>query len=105
MTKRGVVYVILLSIITCGIYAIYWTYVTALELNSRDRNEPLTNYFVAILLSIITCGIYGIYWMYKFYKKADIVTGENNIVINFILYFFTGGIVSMAIMQSSFNKM
>ncbi len=104
MTKRNVVTVIILSLVTCGIYAIYWTYVTTQELNNREGNNPLTNYIVAILLSLVTCGIYGIYWWFMFFKKVDSVTGESNFLVNFILMFFGLSIVSMAIAQSSFNN-
>lgn len=104
MKNRSVVSVILLSIFTCGIYSIYWTYVTAEDLNSEDSNEPLMNYILAILLSVITCGIYGIYWNYKFYQKADRVTGANNLILNFILSLFGFSIVSTAVVQDQINK-
>lgn len=104
MTKRSVVSVILLTIFTCGIYQIYWLYVTANELNAEQPEDSLTNYIIAILLSVVTCGIYGVYWFYKFYKKVDSVTGENNILLNFILHIFTGAVVSTAIVQDSINK-
>ena len=58
MTNRSILTVILLSIFTCGIYLIYWMYVTTEELNANDPTEPLTNYIVAIILSIVTCFIY-----------------------------------------------
>ena len=103
MTRRDVFLVIFYSIITCGIYSIYWFYTTTEELNQFDKNEPLQNYIVAILLSIVTCGIYGIYWMYKFYRKVDDVTGENNCILNLVLYLFFSGIVGMAIVQNSLN--
>ena len=52
MTRRDVFLVILYSIITCGIYSIYWFYTTTEELNQFEQKEPLQNYIVAILLSI-----------------------------------------------------
>ena len=104
MTNRSIVTVIILSLVTCGIYTIYWTYVSAQELNNKESENPLTNYIIAILLSVITCGIYGIYWWFKFYKKVDSVTGEDNFLVNFILMFFGLSIVSMAIAQNSFNN-
>lgn len=105
MNKRDIVSVILLSIFTCGIYSIYWYYVTAEEMNYEDKDgEKLQNYFVALLLSIVTCGIYGIYWSYKFYKKADDVVGSENSIICFILQLFGLGIASQAITQSAINS-
>lgn len=105
MTRRDVFLVIFYSIITCGIYSIYWFYRTTEELNQFEKNEPLQNYIVAILLSIVTCGIYGIYWMYKFYRKVDNVTRENNCIINLVLSLFFSGLVGMAIVQNSLNKL
>lgn len=104
MSKRSVLSVVILSFITCGIYAIYWFYVSAKQLNEKQPEQPLRNYIIACLLSCITCGIYGIYWLYKFFKKLDEVTGESNLVLNLLLAIFTGGIVSMAIAQNSMNN-
>lgn len=106
MQKRDVIVVILLSIITCGIYSIYWFYVTAESLNREDSNgEPLMNYILAILLSIVTCGIFGIYWEYKFFKKSDVVTRQDNWIVSLLLSIFFTPIVGMAITQSAINNM
>ena len=105
MTKRSVITVIILSLVTCGIYSLYWTYVTAEELNAKDNTEaPLTNFIVAFLLGWITCGIYLLYWDYKFYVKADKALGTENWIVNFILSIFGFGIVSQALIQDSINK-
>ena len=80
-------------------------FTTTEELNKLEPNEPLQNYIVAILLSIVTCGIYGIYWLYKFYKKVDDVTCENNCILNLVLSLFFSGIVGMAIVQNSINRL
>ena len=105
MKNRSVLAVVLLSIVTCGIYAIYWFYVMAEDMNAKDSTkQPLTNLIVAILLGIITCGIYTIYWMFRFYEKADAITGKNNYVVYFILTLFGFGIVSMALLQNDVNQ-
>lgn len=103
MKTRNVVSVLILSIITCGIYSIYWYYVNTEALNEKDSEEPLMNYIVAILLGVVTCGIYEIYWLYKFYKKMDKVTGTNNCLLNFLLSIFLTSLVGVAIAQSSVN--
>ncbi len=105
MRTRSVVSVILLSIITCGIYSLYWTYVMTEDMNQKDPEEPLMNYILAILLGCVTCGFYLIYWMYKFYKKLDSITGENNCVLNLILSLLFSPIVGSVIAQSSVNNM
>ena len=54
-----------LTIITCGIYGLYWVYVTTKSVNqlaqgdNRDFNPAL-----ALVLYIVTCGIYPIIWYY-----------------------------------------
>ena len=57
---------LLLSIVTCGIYGIYFLYGYVKDINrlcEGDGRES-KNYIVVLLLSVITCGIYGIYWWY-----------------------------------------
>lgn len=104
MKNRGIVSVVLLSIFTFGIYAIYWFYVTANALNEADKEEkPLMNFILALVLSCITFGIYGIYWEYKFCKKADKVLGKDNAILAFILCLFLTP-VAMAIEQSAINE-
>lgn len=105
MTERNIILVIIFSLITCGIYYIYWAYVTTEELNEEDNSTPdVMNYILALLLSIITCGIFMIYWNYTFYKKADAVTNSNNFLVNFILSILGFSIVSAVLIQSDINK-
>lgn len=105
MQNRSVITIVLLSIVTCGIYALYWFYVTAQDLNRTDTDgAPLMNYLLAILLGIVTCGIYEIYWLYKFYEKVDRVTGGNNAILNFVLGIFLTPLAGMALAQDQINK-
>ena len=66
-TNRSLVTVILLSIITCGIYGIifWWGYINDLNTACGNDGQESPNYIVLILLSIITCSIYYYYWLYK----------------------------------------
>lgn len=105
MTKREIVVVILLSIFTCGIYQIYWMYVTAEEMNLGDPREPLMNYLLAILLGFVTCGIYLIYWEYKFYQKLDYITAKDNLLLCFLLSLLVSPVIGIAIAQNSINEM
>ena len=64
--NRSLLVVILLSIVTCGIYSWWFTYKLAQDMNTvcndGDKTPGLATF---ILLSIVTCGIYGYYWHYK----------------------------------------
>lgn len=69
--KRSVALSIFYTIITCGIYGIFWQYEIAKETNSiTEDNEGFCPALV-VFFSIITCGIYGVYWSYKCGKKQS----------------------------------
>ncbi|MDR1287133.1 MAG: DUF4234 domain-containing protein [Treponema sp.] len=64
--KRGLAGFILLSVITFGIYGLYWIYKLAKDVNSicegdGKKTGGLLKYF---LLGIITFGIYDLVWLY-----------------------------------------
>jgi len=65
--ERNFWMLVLLSIVTCGIYAIYFWYVYANDMNKvcEGDGKETTNYLVVFLLSIITCGIYQFIWFYQ----------------------------------------
>ncbi len=57
----------LLTLVTCGIYDLYFIYKLAQDVNTTcngDGKETpgLASYF---FLSLVTCGIYSYYWYYK----------------------------------------
>ncbi len=112
MTKeRNLITSILLSICTCGIYAIYWFIVLTDESNEMAEEEDRTaSGVVALLLSVVTCGIYGYYWAYKMGKKVfkmKILNGNTDIPFEWlflVLQLFGWGIVIYAITQDTLNK-
>ncbi|MBQ7364796.1 MAG: DUF4234 domain-containing protein [Clostridia bacterium] len=58
ITQRSVVKVILFSIITCGIYMLYWMYVTAKELQTatgRSQFSPAIILVLAIFVAPVAC--------------------------------------------------
>jgi hypothetical protein len=52
--------VILLSLVTCGIYAVYWLYKSSEQLRIA-LNDDTIKPGMDILLLFLTCGIWGIY--------------------------------------------
>lgn len=68
MRERGIAVSIILTIVTCGIYGIYWFICITNETEQVSEDTTLSSGGVAFLLTIITCGIYGIYWAYKMGK-------------------------------------
>lgn len=109
MKERSIPLAIVLTIITCGIYGIYWFIVLTddARLTSGDQQAPSGG--IAFLLTLITCGIYGIYWAYKMGKTLVMaeskngVAVEDNSVLYLILQFVGLGIINYALMQNSLN--
>lgn len=102
---------IILSIVTCGIYYLYWMYKTANDLKTVT-GDPTINPGVDILLSLITCGIYSAYWHYKYAKivyqlqiNYGVPNPQDNAVLNVVLSIFSGGIIAGAILQTSLNEL
>ena len=109
--KRSIAMAIVLSIITCGFYSIYWFIVLNDEINSVSEDISAPGGGTVFLLTLITCGIYGYFWAYKMGEKLDscyikrgFPSGSRGILY-IILLFFGLGIVAYALMQDSLNKL
>ena len=106
IAPRSIVAAILLSIVTCGIYGIYWFVVLTNDMNKLAGKEQDTTGGMALLLTLLTCGIYSIIWSYKMGEKRDIVAGENSSsnIIYLILSLLGFGIVVYILAQDAINK-
>src|SRR5258708_1559940 len=63
--RRDPILVLVLSLVTCGIYALWWAYTAMTEVKNALGREEL-NPTLDIVLTIVTCGLYGIYLLYKY---------------------------------------
>lgn len=108
--KRNIAVCIILSIVTCGIYGIYWFIKLNDDTNTASRTYG-TSGGMAFLFTLITCGIYGIYWAYKQGEKIDAaknsrgIPSSNSGILYLILSIFGLSIVVWALMQSELNQM
>lgn len=100
MTKRSVVSVILLSIVTLGIYMIVWNVKTKREMVSAGADIPTC--------WLLIVPIANIYWMWKFAGGVEHVTGGKlSQIITFILMLVVNGfipLVGTAVIQAELNK-
>lgn len=66
-TDRSLVVYILLGIVTCGIYNLWFIHSLAKDVNiaCAGDGKKTSGLLAFILLSFITCGIYGFYWYYS----------------------------------------
>lgn len=108
--ERSIPMCIVLSIVTCGIYAIYWFICLTNDTNELAEAEG-TSGGMAFLFTIITCGIYGLYWAYKQGEKLDQakskqgIDSSNSGIMYLLLFLFGLGIIAYALMQDSINKL
>ena len=71
--QRNIGICILLSIVTCGIYGLYWFVVLTDDINQESGETDATSGGMSLLLTIVTCNIYGWFWAYKMGEKVDII--------------------------------
>jgi hypothetical protein len=96
MTQRSPVTVVLLTIVTCGIYGIIWYVQTKEEMIARGADIP-----TAWLLIV---PIANWYWLWKYSEGVQLVTkGEMSATTTFLLMLFCG-IVGIPMTVAAFNK-
>lgn len=110
MQERNIAVSIILTIVTCGIYGIYWFIVMTDEVKIAAKDTKLASGGVAFLLTIVTCGIYSIYWAYKIGEltaQAQSDRGlmvKNNGALYLVLQLFGFGIIVYALAQNDLNE-
>lgn len=103
---KSIALYVILSILTCGIFSLYWLVVLAEDMNTISRDGESMSGAMVLLLSIVTCSIYLYIWSYKQGERIDRRKGTNNNtgIIYLLLSLFGFSIVTMALMQDEVNK-
>lgn len=96
MTNRHPVMVIVLSLLTCGIYHIYWYVVTKTEMNARGADIPTA---WLILIPFV-----NIYWLWRWSQGVERVTNASLGAVPALLLAWFLPVIGAAIIQSYFNK-
>ncbi len=108
--RREIALSIVFTIITCGIYGIYWVIMLNNEINIAVNDQEAPSGGLVVVLSIITCGIYGWYWLYKMGEKCDYIKTSRNVpssssnVLFLVLGIVGFPIVAYALIQDTINK-
>lgn len=98
MTKRGPGMVVVLGLVTFGIYAWYWAIKTKTDLNRNGAEKIPTAWIWLIPV------VGGLYWWWKYAKGAEKVTnGGVSAVALFVLTLFVAP-VGWYLAQSAYNK-
>ena len=96
MQHRNPIMVILLSIITLGIYSIYWLVTTKIQMNTKGAQIPTAWLLIIPLVNI--------YWLWKFSEGVEHVTKKGmQTAIAFLLVWILD-ILGAAIVQNELNK-
>ena len=96
MKKRSPVAVLLLPLITFGIYSIYWQVATKIEMNKQGTKIPTA--------WLIIIPFVNIWWLWKYCEGVEQFTKEKLSVVLAFLLLILLGIIGAAIVQSYFNK-
>ena len=111
ISQRSIPLAIVLSIVTCGIYGLYWLSCIVTDLNTAAGEPDDTGGGMVVLLGIVTCNIYMLYWFYKAAGKVNRlhqIKGEPEdgslSILYLLLSIFGFSIVNMALIQSELNK-
>ena len=109
MKRREIAVCILLWIVTCGFYGIYWMIVLNDEINTLSGRPGLGGGTV-FLLSLLTCGIYEYIWLYQMGQTVDAMREQSGLnresapILYLLLGIFGFGIISFALMQNELNR-
>ena len=107
IAPRNIAIAIILSLVTCGIYSIYWFIKLNDEVNTLANDSDAPSGIIALLLTLVTCGIYAFFWSYKMGEKCDKIKGNaggSSAVLYLILTFVGLGIVTYCLIQDTINK-
>ncbi len=116
---RSPAVVLLASILTCGLYQVYWYYRMYEELEALTGSTPTGNtYLLDLLLVVITCTLYGVWVDYKLsmqlveaMRERGLQPPQDNptmVVLLDVAAYVTGwltNLVSTAVHQDLLNRM
>ena len=118
-TNRSFIGLIVLSIITLGIYPLFFWHGYVRDVNTICAGDGKNTHGIlaAILLSIITLGIYGLVWTYGMQKRlqenasrynAGVISGGGTVLLwdtVGLMLFGLGGLIGLYIQVDSLNRL
>jgi hypothetical protein len=105
---------IVLTLLTCGIYGLFWQARQFRVLNGFLGYERY-NFMVWLLLTVVTCGVYHIINQYMMARSINAIQHERNIPVNsslpglsvvlsIIFYSVLGSFIVDALHQNEINE-
>jgi hypothetical protein len=95
MTRRSIAAMVLWSILTCGIYLLFWFHDTKRQMNQRGADIPTMWWILVPFVNI--------WWYWRYSKGIPVVTRkDDHDVLGFLLILFTG--IGPFVIQWLFNR-
>jgi Domain of unknown function (DUF4234) len=98
MIRRSIVAVILLSLVTFGIYSLVWLIKTKNEMKASGATDIPTGWLLLI-------PIVNVYWMWKYAGGVEQISGGKTSQAMAFILLFVLGVIGFAILQDGFNKL
>ena len=108
--ERSIALAVIFTIITCGIYGIYWFIVVSDDVKNYCKDDQMMSGGLACILTIVTCGIFGIYWWYnlgnkmKEAQKLNEIPEKDNAILYLILSILGLSIINYCLLQADVNE-
>ena len=97
MTQKSPASVFFLTVLTCGIYSLFWYAGTAKDMEAKGAEiGPVWHLFIPIL---------GLIWTWKWCQGAEKVSGGELSAGSSLIKLLFLGPIGMAMLQASFNGM
>lgn len=96
MIHESPVKIVLLTMVTCGIYAIFYFYKSAEELNARGAEVPS---FIWIFIPVLS-----LLWTWKWAQGVEKVTGGQLSAVMTLVYLMFLGPIGQYLVQSKLNQ-
>lgn len=105
MKERNIVTQIILTVVTCGLYGLYWSYMVAKEIVTFK--DPADNGLLEILLMIFLAPVGAFLTEKKFTEgcAAKGIEHKDNTILYLILSLLGLHVVTLALMQNDMNKL
>jgi hypothetical protein len=115
ITERNSALVVVLTLVTCGAYGLYWVFKTSDELKQATGDSTI-NPALDLLLSLVTCGLWSWYVQFRdaqiahrFVSTRDASHKDQSqmILILNVATFVVGvtGLLAMFLTQEELNKL